>query len=119
MKISVDFNSIEEMQDFCKKFATPDEVHEQKLVAVIEEKEKPKEEAPDPEPEEVEEEEEKVDIAELTVTARKALAKVNKKTGENTAKTWIKEKGYDSLADIKDPDVLKELTKKAEEFLDA
>ena len=61
----------------------------------------------------------KEDIGDLTVKARKALAKVNKQTKENTAKEWISEKGYDSLADIDDAGTLKELIDKAEEFLNA
>lgn len=138
MKISVEFSSWTEL---CKFLSTasasdmPDVVKEQITEATKEVKEEaPKKEKKaekpvareetKPEPEEEPEEEapkkeKKADPEELRLKARKALAKVNKQTKENTAKEWISDKGYDSLADIEDPDVLDELIAKAEEFLNA
>lgn len=136
MKISVEFNSWTEL---CKFLSTasasdmPDVVKEQIAEATKEVKEEaPKKEKKaekpvvkeetKPEPEEAPKKEKKADpedIGDLTVKARKALAKVNKQTKENTAKEWISEKGYDSLADIDDAGTLKELIDKAEEFLNA
>ena len=133
MKISVEFNSWTEL---CKFLGTasasdmPDVVKEQIAEATKEVKEEaPKKEKKaekpvvkeetKPEPEEAPKKEKKVDPEELRLKARKALAKVNKQTKENTAKEWISDKGYDSLADIEDPDVLDELIAKAEEFLNA
>lgn len=131
MKICVEFDSWTEL---CKFLSTasasdmPDAVKEQIAEATKEVKEevpkkekkaeKPKEE-PKEETKPKEEAPKKADPEELRLKARKALAKVNKQSKENTAKEWISDKGYDSLADIEDPDVLDELIAKAEEYLNA
>ncbi len=127
MKISIEFDSWAEVELFRQSGATNVEatsikeaVKKQEEAPAKEEK-KPKkttkkaktEEAPAEEPEANE------DVEDLKVKARKLLAKVNKKTGENTAKAWINEMAYDSLSDIKVPDTLNALIAKAEEYLDA
>ena len=43
----------------------------------------------------------------------------NKKTGTNTAREWVKEAGFKSLADITDQKILVDLKAKAEEVLNA
>ena len=132
MKITVEFNSLEEISEFQKIYVAGNNVIEDFIAEEVakhfkeepaaapkkEKKAEPKEEVPEEEPEE-EEDAPKVDVEDLKLKARKALAKVNKQTKENTAKEWISDKGYDSLADIEDPDILTELIDKAEEFLDA
>ena len=58
----------------------------------------------------------KVDVVEL----RGLLAKVNRKTGTNTASQWIKEvAGKDKLTEVDDPDALAQIKAKAEEVLNA
>ena len=127
MKICVEFDSWTEL---CKFLSTasasdmPEAVKEQIAEATKEVKEEaPKKEKKTEKPEVKEEPKEeapkKADPEELRLKARKALAKVNKQTKENTAKEWICDKGYDSLADIEDPDILDELIAKAEEYLNA
>ena len=50
---------------------------------------------------------------------RKLLTKVNKTTGKNQAKEWIKNLGHDSLEDVVDEDELTTLKQLAEETLNA
>ena len=149
MKITVEFNSLDEISEFQKLYVAgnniiddfiKEEVSKRMPKAAQEEASGPKKgkKAGTKQPENVEKEPEngtneaesgteeaengtepKEDIGDLTVKARKTLAKVNKQTKENTAKEWISEKGYDSLADIDDAGTLKELIEKAEEFLNA
>lgn len=58
----------------------------------------------------------KVDVVEL----RGLLAKVNRKTGTNTASQWIKEiAGKDKLTEVDDQDALAQIKAKAEEVLNA
>ena len=63
--------------------------------------------------------EEKVDVDALKVEVRKLLTKVNKQTGKNQAKEWIKNLGHDSLTEVEELDDLKALKDLAEEELGA
>ena len=141
MEITVKFDNLEEISEFQKIYVAgsdilpdfiADEVNKyfkEHQTETPKEKlntEKPKvdtkAEVPDEsEPKDVEapDESEPKDVEALTLKARKLLAKVNKKTGKNTAKEWISDKGYDSLTDIESPDILDELITKAEDFLNA
>ena len=137
MKISIELNSLDELTELQKIYVASNNILEdffkeevakqfkemnKEEKAPAKEEKKPKkttkkaktEEAPAEEPDEANE-----DVEDLKVKARKLLAKVNKKTGENTAKAWINEMAYDSLSDIKVPDTLNVLIAKAEEYLDA
>ena len=53
------------------------------------------------------------------VEVRKLLTKVNKQTGKNQAKEWIKNLGHDSLTEVEELDDLKALKALAEEELGA
>ena len=117
MEITVKFDNLEEISEFQKIYEVNKYFKEHQTETPKEKlnTEKPKvdtkAEAPD--------ESEPKDVEALTLKARKLLAKVNKRTEENTAKEWISDKGYDSLTDIENPGILDELITKAEDFLNA
>lgn len=142
MKINIEFEGWGELCDFLAQatatpmaqlrtsFETGDKVVEEAVQASKEEKAKkstPKKEKAQEEPKteasEVPFEEEpkadapaKVDVVEL----RGLLAKVNRKTGTNTASQWIKEiAGKDKLTEVDDQDALAQIKAKAEEVLNA
>lgn len=137
MKISLEFNSVDEIIDFMKRTnislaqicgdapADTKELNKTAMAATeiinrAEEKAEEKaEETPKETPQEPQEEqkaeEPKKDVEKLHVAARKALSKVNKALGKGTAKSWISELGFSSLSEIEDPDILESLIKKAEE----
>ena len=119
MKINIEFNSWDEL---CKFLACanadrmPEDIvaEEPAKVEELKKVEKKKAEKPKKEdPKKAEPEKEAVD-EELLPKVRKALSAVNKKTGKNTAKEWIKELGYDSLSGVSDPEHLKSLLAKAQ-----
>lgn len=130
MKITIECNSIEELRNFCfesgylvsqERLANLEAATEKSneyddnkkiTVAAVEE---PREEAPAPAKEEPADQSEKVKIEDI----RKLLSVVNKKTGTNTAREWVKEAGFKSLADITDQKILMDLKAKAEEVLNA
>lgn len=141
MKINIEFEGWGELCDFlAQATATPmaqlrtsfeigDKVVEEAVQAAKEEKakkstpkkekaqEEPKTEAPEAPAEEPKADAPaKVDIVEL----RGLLAKVNRKTGTNTASQWIKEiAGKDKLTEVDDQDALAQIKAKAEEVLNA
>lgn len=133
MKITVEFDSLAEIDKFCNNiYITP-------LAAAVREEEKAQEakepkkeekkvEEPKSEPEPAKEEPvapeapktdaPEVDVDKLKVELRKLLAAVNKKTGTNTASTWIKDiAGKAKLTEIDDAEALVALKTKAEEGL--
>lgn len=118
MKITVEFESLEEFQQFAKKPEAPAEKHEEPAPAP--KKEEPKErkpaeaEKPAPEPPEKPEKKPSVD----RVAVRKALSQLNKKTGQNTAHELISTFGVEKFTQVKDED-LEALYQKAKEALDA
>lgn len=109
MRIKLEFDSVKEMREFYDgvQFVPYGTIRKKETPAAKEQVQELKEEAPAAE--------EEVSI----VDVRKLLRLVNKKTGENTAKNWISEEGFETLADVKDPDVLQRLSKKAEEVINA
>ena len=125
MKINIEFNSWDEL---CKFLACanadrmPEDIVAEEPAKVEEPKKaekkktEKKEEAPAKVEKKAEPEKEAVD-EELLPKVRKALSAVNKRTGKNTAKEWIKELGYDSLSGVSDPEHLKSLLAKAQEAL--
>lgn len=133
MKISLEFNSMDEIIDFMKRTnislaqvctdapVNTKELNETAMAAteIINRAEEKAEETPKETPQEPQEEqkaeEPKKDVEKLHVAARKALSKVNKALGKGTAKGWISELGFSSLSEIEDPDILESLIKKAEE----
>lgn len=136
MKITVEFDSLAEIDKFCNNVyiiplaaAVREEEKQQKAEEAKEsKKEKKKVEEPKSEPEPVKGEvaapEEpkadapEVDVDKLKVELRKLLAAVNKKTGTNTASTWIKDiAGKSKLTEIDDAEALVALKAKAEEEL--
>ena len=144
MKITVEFNSLDEISEFQRVYVAgnniledfiKEEVSKRMPKAAQEEASEPKKDkkAGTKKPEngtdeaesgtEAEEtgtaEEEKVDVDALKVEVRKLLTKVNKKTGKNQAKEWIKNLGHDSLTEVEELDDLKALKALAEEELGA
>lgn len=141
MKINIEFEGWGELCDFlAQATATPmaqlrtsfeigDKVVEEAVQAAKEEKakkstpkkekaqEEPKTEAPEAPAEEPKADAPaKVDVVEL----RGLLAKVNRKTGTNTASQWIKEiAGKDKLTEVDDQEALAQIKAKAEEVLNA
>lgn len=136
MKISLEFNSVDEIIEFMKRTnislaqicgdapADTKELNKTAMAAteIINRAEEKVEETPGETPQEPQEpqeeqkaEEPKKDVEKLHVAARKALSKVNKALGKGTAKSWISELGFSSLSEIEDPDILESLIKKAEE----
>lgn len=118
MQITVTFDSLEEFT----RYLRPMEGFED------DRPEQPQQPAEAPEPEQAEDPapaEEKPEktaapavTEDLRVDARKALAKLNKQTGKNTAKELIKEIGYTKLSDVP-LEKLPELMEKVKEAADA
>lgn len=136
MKITVEFNSLDEISEFQKLYVAgnniiedfiKDEVSKRMPKAAEEEASEPKKDKkagtkkPESgtEAEETGTAEEKVDVDALKVEVRKLLTKVNKQTGKNQAKEWIKNLGHDSLTEVEELDDLKALKALAEEELGA
>lgn len=140
MKITVEFNSLQELDEFCngvaiapalaKKVSTSAETAQEAPKAPEAKKSTPKStKAQDDAPakanvQETEEEEpvpaedKQVDTKALKVEVRKMLAQVNKKTGSNTASQWIKElTSVEKLTEVEDAEELLALKAKAEEVL--
>lgn len=144
MKITVEFNSLQELDEFCngvaiapalaKKVSTSAETAQEAPKAPEAKKSTPKstkaqDEAPakanvqETEKDERKEEahakkEEAPDVNKLQVDVRKMLAQVNKKTGTNTASQWIKElTSVEKLTEVQNADELLALKAKAEEVL--
>ena len=140
MKITVEFNSLQELDEFCngvaiapalaKKVSTSTETAQEAPKAPEAKKSTPKstkaqDEAPakanvqETEGEEPAPAEDKqVDTKALKVEVRKMLAQVNKKTGSNTASQWIKElTSVEKLTEVEDAEELLALKAKAEEVL--
>lgn len=126
MKITVTVDSFEELFNLSEELQKMNLQREIGIASIEgkdekpEKKKAPKKEEPKAEPEEVKEESEKsVDIEALKVEVRKLLTKVNKQTGKNQAKEWIKYLGHDSLTDVEELDDLNALKALAEEELGA
>lgn len=136
MKITVEFNSLDEISEFQRIYVAgnniiedfiKDEVSKRMPKAAEEEASEPKKDKkagtkkPESgtEAEETGTAEEKVDVDALKVEVRKLLTKVNKQTGKNQAKEWIKNLGHDSLTEVEELDDLKALKALAEEELGA
>ena len=140
MKITVEFNSLQELDEFCngvaiapalaKKVSTSAETAQEAPKAPEAKKSTPKStKAQDDAPakanvQETEGEEpapaedKQVDVKALKVEVRKMLAQVNKKTGSNTASQWIKElTSVEKLTEVEDAEELLALKAKAEEVL--
>lgn len=140
MKITVEFNSLQELDEFCngvaiapalaKKVSTSAETAQEAPKAPEAKKSTPKStKAQDDAPakanvQETEGEEpapaedKQVDTKALKVEVRKMLAQVNKKTGSNTASQWIKElTSAEKLTEVEDAEELLALKAKAEEVL--
>ena len=145
MKITVEFNGLQELDEFCngvaiapalaKKVSTSAETAQEAPKAPEAKKSTPKstkaqDEAPakanvqETEKDACKEEEpapeadKPVDTGALKVEVRKLLAQVNKKTGSNTATQWIKElTSVEKLTEVQSADELMALKAKAEEVL--
>lgn len=140
MKITVEFNSLQELDEFCngvaiapalaKKVSTSAEPAQEEPKKAEAKKSTPKStKAQDDAPakanvQETEGEEpapaedKQVDTKALKVEVRKMLAQVNKKTGSNTASQWIKElTSVEKLTEVEDAEELLALKAKAEEVL--
>ena len=140
MKITVEFNSLQELDEFCngvaiapglaKKVSTSAETAQEAPKAPEAKKSTPKKETAkdeasakpqqDPKQEETPapEEDKLVDTGALKVEVRKLLAQVNKKTGSNTASQWIKElTSVEKLTEVESAEELLALKAKAEEVL--
>ena len=120
MKITLEFNSIEEMQQHIQKLEQLAFEHEVGVTAMEEDKKavevkkakkakkeepeevkasEPETQEPKEEPkEEAKKEEPKVDYDALRVECRKVMAALNKATGKNTASEIIKGHGADKLS---------------------
>lgn len=140
MKISLEFNSVREMRDFYDgiNFVPRGTIREAKLKQEKPDPapvaETPAEAEPDPAPAAEKPAEETAPAAEepkeetapaadkeqiSVVEVRKMLKTVNKMLGKNAAKEWIAAEGFSSLTDIFDQEVLKRLSAKAEEVINA
>ena len=140
MKITVEFNSLQELDEFCngvaiapglvKKVSTSAETAQEAPKAPEAKKSTPKKEtakdeapakpqqAPKQEETPAPEADKPVDTGALKVEVRKLLAQVNKKTGSNTASQWIKElTSVEKLTEVQSADELMALKAKAEEVL--
>ena len=140
MKITVEFNSLQELDEFCngvaiapglvKKVSTSAETAQEAPKAPEAKKSTPKKEtakdeapakpqqAPKQEETPAPEADKPVDTGALKVEVRKLLAQVNKKTGTNTASQWIKElTSVEKLTEVQSADELMALKAKAEEVL--
>ena len=141
MKITVEFNSLQELDEFCNGVVIAPGLAQK---AREENAQQPQEEPKAPEAkkstpkstkaqddapakanvQETEGEEpapaedKQVDVKALKVEVRKMLAQVNKKTGSNTASQWIKElTSVEKLTEVEDAEELLALKAKAEEVL--
>ena len=140
MKITVEFNSLQELDEFCngvaiapglvKKVSTSAETAQEAPKAPEAKKSTPKKEtakdeapakpqqAPKQEETPAPEADKPVDTGALKVEVRKLLAQVNKKTGSNTASQWIKERtSVEKLTEVESAEELLALKAKAEEVL--
>ena len=140
MKITVEFNSLQELDEFCngvaiapglvKKVSTNAEPAQEASKAPEAKKSTPKKEtakdeapakpqqAPKQEETPAPEADKPVDTGALKVEVRKLLAQVNKKTGSNTASQWIKElTSVEKLTEVESAGELLALKAKAEEVL--
>lgn len=140
MKITVEFNSLQELDEFCngvaiapalaKKVSTSAEAIQEAQKAPEAKKSTPKKETAKDEapakPQQAPKQEETpapeagkpVDTGALKVEVRKLLAQVNKKTGSNTASQWIKElTSVEKLTEVESAEELLALKAKAEEVL--
>lgn len=140
MKITVEFNSLQELDEFCngvaiapalaKKVSTSAETAQEAPKAPEAKKSTPKKEtakdeapakpqqAPKQEETPAPEADKPVDTEALKVEVRKLLAQVNKKTGSNTASQWIKElTSVEKLTEVESAEELLALKAKAEEVL--
>ena len=140
MKITVEFNSLQELDEFCngvaiapalaKKVSTSAETAQEAPKAPEAKKSTPKKEtakdeapakpqqAPKQEETPAPEADKPVDTGALKVEVRKLLAQVNKKTGANTASQWIKElTSVEKLTEVESAEELLALKAKAEEVL--
>ena len=140
MKITVEFNSLQELDEFCngvaiapalaKKVSTSAETAQEAPKAPEAKKSTPQStKAQDDAPakanvqetegeEPAPSEDKQVDTKALKVEVRKMLAQVNKKTGSNTASQWIKElTSVEKLTEVEDAEELLALKAKAEEVL--
>lgn len=140
MKITVEFNSLQELDEFCngvaiapglvKKVSTSAETAQEAPKAPEAKKSTPKKEtakdeapakpqqAPKQEDTPAPEADKPVDTGTLKVEVRKLLAQVNKKTGSNTASQWIKElTSVEKLTEVESAEELLALKAKAEEVL--
>ena len=124
MKITVQFESLEEFQKFV---VAADQLEDEKKAraakkaeSVPEPKQAEAKAEPEPEPEEKPKKEEKkakaVDYDALRVECRKVLAELNKVTGKNTASEMIKSHGAEKLTQVED-EFLPELLAEAKEAL--
>lgn len=140
MKITVEFNSLQELDEFCngvaiapalaKKVSTSAETAQEAPKAPEAKKSTPKKEtakdeapakpqqAPKQEETPAPEADKPVDTEALKVEVRKLLAQVNKKTGSNTASQWIKElTSVEKLTEVESAEEFLALKAKAEEVL--
>ena len=141
MKITIEFNSLQELDEFCngvviapglaQKAREENAQQPQEAPKAPEAKKstlkstKAQDDAPakanvqETEGEEPAPAEDKqVDTKALKVEVRKMLAQVNKKTGSNTASQWIKElTSVEKLTEVEDAEELLALKAKAEEVL--
>ena len=144
MKITVEFNSLQELDEFCNGVViAPGLAQKAREENAQQPQEEPKkaeakkstpkstkaqDEAPakanmqetekDARKEEAPAKEEAPDVSKLQVEVRKMLAQVNKKTGTNTASQWIKElTSVEKLTEVQSVDELLALKAKAEEVL--
>ena len=140
MKITVEFNSLQELDEFCngvaiapglvKKVSTSAETAQEAPKAPEAKRSTPKKEtakdeapakpqqAPKQEETPAPEADKPVDTGALKVEVRKLLAQVNKKTGSNTASQWIKElTSVEKLTEVESAEELLALKAKAEEVL--
>lgn len=140
MKITVEFNSLQELDEFCngvaiapapaKKVSTSAETAQEAPKAPEAKKSTPKstkaqdeapakpQQAPKQEETPAPEADKPVDTEALKVEVRKLLAQVNKKTGSNTASQWIKElTSVEKLTEVESAEELLALKAKAEEVL--
>ena len=138
MKITVEFNSLQELDEFCNGVViAPGLAQKAREENAQQPQEEPKkaeakkstpkstkaqDEAPAKanvqETEKDARKEEAPDVNKLQVEVRKMLAQVNKKTGTNTASQWIKElTSVEKLTEVQSVDELLALKAKAEEVL--
>lgn len=141
MKITVEFNSLQELDEFCNgvviapglaqkareenaqqpqeepkkaeaKKSTPKSTKAQDGAPAKANVQETEGEEPAPEADKP------ADTGALKVEVRKLLAQVNKKTGSNTASQWIKElTSVEKLTEVEDAEELLALKAKAEEVL--